>query len=115
VVGDSDVTVKMMVVGISDSVTTTVDNCVVIRVCVRVTASVTVVAVAASPPELPPSTATTEYEAGSRRLISVGKSGRALATSRNEDSDSEEYMYVDFISKEGDDLCVSFSLADRSL
>ncbi len=60
VVGDADVTVKIIVEGVSDSVITTVDSCVAITVCVIVTASVTVVAGASLPPVIPPSTATTE-------------------------------------------------------
>lgn len=89
VVGAADVTVNTMVEGVSDSVTTIVDSCVVSRVCVRVTASVTVVAGASFPAELPPSTATTEYEAGFLRAIESGMRGRALARRSRDDKESD--------------------------
>ena len=97
VVGDADVTIKTIVEGVSDSVITTVDSCVAITVCVLVTASVTVVAGASLPPVLPPSTATTEYEAGLLRSIESGIKGRALARSSNEESDMEARMGLEAI------------------
>ena len=57
------VLVRKMVVGSSDSVSTDVATCVVVSSCVRVIRFVTV-AVGAESAVLPPSTATTEYEAG---------------------------------------------------
>ncbi len=68
--GDGVATVRTIVEGCSDSVTTSVDNWVFITVSVLVTASVTVVV---SSPELPPSTATTEYGAGFLRSIARGR------------------------------------------
>lgn len=97
VVGEGAVTVNMMVDGVSDSVTTMVDSCVAITVCVCVTASVTVVAVAASPPVLPPSTATTEYEAGSLRSIAFGYKGRAWAAINSEAREIEEKIGLEVI------------------
>lgn len=69
VVGDGEVTVTTIVVGVSDPVTTIVDNCVFMTVWVCDTALVTVVV---SSPVSPPSTATTEYEAGFLRSMARG-------------------------------------------
>jgi hypothetical protein len=66
VMGEADVMVIMIVEGWSDSVMTMVDSCVCKRVSVRTTELITVVA-DPSAPEFPPSTATTEYDAGSLR------------------------------------------------
>lgn len=59
VAGDADVMVTTIVDGVSDSVITIVESCVFNTVSVCMTELVTVVA-DPSPPELPPSTATTE-------------------------------------------------------
>jgi hypothetical protein len=65
VVGRVTVFVRYIVVGSSDSVSTDVAICVVVNSCVRVIKFVTV-AVGADPAVLPPSTATTEYDACAR-------------------------------------------------
>jgi hypothetical protein len=87
VVGAAVVTVSTIVLGVSASVTTRVDSCVVIRVSVRVTASVIVVA-GATLPVLPPSTATTEYDAGILRSKTWGIRGQAFVKSSSEESDT---------------------------
>lgn len=84
VVGDAVVTVTTIVLGVSDSVTTRVVSCVVKTVSVRVDASVTVVADAPAPP----STATTEYEAGFLRSRIFGRSGQAFVRRRSEDNET---------------------------
>lgn len=113
VVGDIDVTVRTTVEGVSGAgvaVTTIVERCVVIRVSVcvvasmtvvasvTVIASVTVVAATAPSPVLPPSTATTEYEAGARFSRNLGSSGQALERRRNEEREMVEQIVLGLIS-----------------
>jgi len=74
-----------------------VDSCVCITVCVCVIASVTVAVRTLSSVVLPPSTATTEYEAGRLRSICLGTKGRALDISRNEESVRAVQALLDFI------------------
>ena len=92
VVGNVTVFVRKMVVGSSDSVKTDVATCVVVRSCVRVMRFVTV-AVGAESVVLPPSTATTEYDADARfscLWYKGGTTGHALAASNKEEATSED-------------------------
>ena len=96
VVGKAEVTVTTIVVGVSECVITIVDSCVERTVSVCTTEFVTVCGVV-DPPEFPPSTATTEYEAGCLRSRRLGNKGHALATDSNDETDRRVVEVSDFI------------------